>query len=444
VDLSAESVLAAVRIHADRVHDAVRRLGCAPGPAVAVVETSALQLVEAVAQQPEAVGDPVGWWFARARALGRAAVGSTTDDNLPVGGGVLSSDANQLRLAEALEARPERERAALLLRDSYDLPASAVGTALGLDAQGAMEVVGAARLAFLPTLLGGTPLSSTGHQVDLAALARLGEGGQLAARDATTRRHVQSCAQCGDVLDAQERARRLLSGLTVVALPEADRERVLARVEARARALLPEGPPEPDEWDDEPRRRYSLSLMALGVIAAIGLGIGGGILLNRRGAVSPAEAAAALPLVTPAPVLSITTSPTPTPTVTGTPTASPTPRVFEITPSPTPTPSVTATPSATATIVQEPLSLELTPSSGPNNTEITVNGRGWTPGQFVNVEYRQQVGGGAGSNATVLIDERGRFTTTLTARDPQALPGPHDVVADDGAHNARATFTATN
>ena len=124
---------------------------------------------------------------------------------------------------------------------------------------------------------------------------------------------------------------------------------------------------------------------------------------------------------------------------------SPTPRVFLITPSPLPpTPTMTATPTPTATVEQEQLSLELLPSSGPNHTEITVNGRGWTPGAFVTLEYRQQGNNNPpGSTATVLVDERGRFTTLLTARDPSGLPGPHDVVADDGANNERVTFTAT-
>ena len=283
-------------------------------------------------------------------------------------------------------------------------------------------------------------LSLADHSVDLAALARLAEGHQPAARDATTRRHVQSCIRCGDALDAQERARRLLSGLTVVALPDAEREEVLSRVEQRAFALLQES--EPEEWDDdEPRRRYSLSLMALGVVVATGLGIAIAIALSRGGTVTPAEAIADLPLITPAPVLTLAPGPTASPVP---PSVSPSPRVFLITPSPTPVPTATTAPTATPTIEQEPLSLELTPSSGPNNTEITVNGRGWTPGNFVTVDYLQQVGGTPGSSATVLIDVRGRFTTTHTARDPQGLPGAHDVVADDGDHRERATFTATS
>ena len=444
--LSADEILAVVRVHADRVHDAVRRLGCPPEAAVDVVERSALDLVDTVAQQPDAVGDPVGWWFARARALGRAATGRGEDDDLPVGGGVLGGDANQVRLAEALESRPERERAALLLRDSYDLPASAVGTALGLDPQGAMDVVGAARLSFLPALLGGTALTAAGHPVQLASLARLGEGGAVAAQDATARRHVQSCQRCSDVLDAQERARRILQGLTVVALPDAERLAVLAAVEVRARQRLPQAQPvveDEEEWDDEPQRRFSLSLMALGLVAALGLGVGLGVLLTRQGTVTPSEALNSLPLITQPPVL--TASPRPgTPTPTGTPTASPTPFTFVITPSPTPTPTLTTSPTPSPTISEEPLSLELVPSSGPNNTEITVNGRGWTPGAVVTVEYRLQFGGQTGSSVDVFADERGRFTTTLTANDPQNLPGPHEVAADDGAHQASATFNATS
>ena len=440
---SADTVLAAVRVHADRVHDAVRRLGCAPDAAVLVVERSAVDLIDALASQPESVGDPLGWWFARARTLGRSAAGG--DDDLPVGSGVLSSDANQLRLAEALESRPERERAALLLRDSYDLPASAVGTALGLDAQGAMEVVGAARLAFLPALLGGSAPELGDHVVDRAALARLSEGGPLAARDATTRRHVQSCERCGVVVDAQERARRLLSGLTVVALPDAEREALLARVDERARAVLPVAVAEPvvEEWEEETGRRYSFSLMALGVVLAVGLGIGGGILASRGTPISPTTAGTGIALVTPAPILTVLVSRPPVPTAN--PSFSPTPRVFLVTPSPTPSPTATATAaSAGPTISSEPLALELSPSSGPNNSDITVNGRGWTPGVFVTLKYVNPVNGQAGSTATVLVDERGRFTTTLTAHDEQGVPGAHQVTADDGNDSAQATFTATS
>jgi len=441
--LTADEVIGAVRVHADRVHDAVRRLGCGPEAASQVVERSALALVDAVARQPESVGDPVGWWFAKARALGRQAAGG--DEDLPVGGGVLSSDDNQLRLAEALESRPERERAALLLRDSYDLPAAAVGTALGLDAQGAMEVVGSARLGFLPSLIGAVPTVPTDHQVDLAALARLGEGGQQAARDANTRRHVRSCERCADVLDAQERARRMLAALTVVALPDAEREALLTRVEGRARALLPAAAASDDVelWEDEPARRYPLSLMALGVVLATALGIGIGMLSSRGSPISPTSGTGALPLVTGAPVLTI--KPSPTPTTTPSPTPSPSPRVFFVTPSPTPTPTATATTTATESPgpTEEPLGITLTPTSGPNDTDITVDGRGWMPGSTVTLNYYNAFGGEVGSTASAIVDERGRFTTLLTAHDEQGIPGNHRVTADNGQQAAQANFNAT-
>lgn len=436
--LTADDVTAVVRVHADRVHDAVRRLGCPPEAAAQVVATSALDLVDAVAADPDAVGDPVGWWFARARALGRAS--ASGDDDLPVGGGVLGGDANQVRLAEALEARPERERAALLLRDSYDLPATAVGTVLGVDPAVAMELVGAARLAFLPQLLGGESLSLADHATDLGALARLAEGGHPAARDATTRRHVQSCTRCADALDAMERARRLLSGLTVVAMPDADREAVLASTEAHAAQVLPAALAVEEEWEDEPKRPYSLSLMALGLVAAVGIGVGAGIYLSRGSAISPTSAGAEIPLVTAAPVLTV---PPLAVTPTATPSVSPSPRVFVITPSPTPTPTLTATPTPTPTITAEPLSFELSPSSGPNNTEIVVTGRGWTPGATVTVQYHAGQNNQPTSETQVVVDERGRFTATVVANDPGGLPGPHDVTGDDGRITDRATFTAT-
>src|SRR4051812_23946718 len=234
--ISAEDLSAAVRVHADRVHDFLRRLGCTSRAAVQVLETSALDLIEVAAGSPRQVTDVVGWWFGRARALGARVAGGDTE--LPLGGGLLAADADQAKVAEALEQLPERERVAVLLRDSYALSPTAVAVALGTDADAAMETAGRGRLRFLQAI--GDELPSTGgHPVALAALARLGLGGPVAARDATTRRHAQSCTVCGAVLAAQERAHRLLAGLTVVALPDAERDAALARIDSQARVALP-------------------------------------------------------------------------------------------------------------------------------------------------------------------------------------------------------------
>lgn len=434
--LTSDELLAAVRVHADRVHDAVRRLGSGPEAAIRVTHSSALDLVDAVAHRPSEVGDPVGWWFARARSLARRVTGG--DDALPLGGGVLGVDANQVRLAEALEARPERERAALLLRDSYDLPATAVATVLGLDVEAATELVAQARLHFLPALASLPPAPTADHAPALAALARVAEGGQLAAREGTARRHAQACPACAAVLDVQERARRLLSGLSVVALPDEAREALLAAVEARAVPLLPGAEPLEEDWEDEPARGYSISLMALGLVLAAALGGGIGALASRGHDSAPLAAQRDLPLVTAAPVITVG----PLVTASGTPSMSPSPRVFLVTPSPTPTPSATATPSPTVTAATAVLALD--PSSGPMNTQITVTGQGWAPGAPVVVQFHDSVGGQAGATAEAVADQQGFFTTTLQARDSQSgLPGPRTVSADDGTHHAEATFTLT-
>ena len=144
--------------------------------------------------------------------------------------------------------------------------------------------------------------------------------------------------------------------------------------------------------------------------------------------------------MTAAPVLSIDV----TPSITPSSTATPTPRVFIVTPSPTPTPTDTASSTDSATPVQEPLGITLNPSSGPNDTQITVNGQGWTPGTTVTLNYFNAVGGQPGSTATAVVDARGRFTTSLTAHDDQSIPGQHQVTAEDGTHATQATFNATS
>ena len=438
----------AVRVHADRVHDAVRRLGCGPDAAVATVGASALDLVDAVATDPESVGDPVGWWFARARELGRTGAGQVTvgspDEQLPVGGGVLSGDANQARLAEALESLPERERAALLLRDSYALPAAAVGTALALEPEVAMELVARARLAFLPRLLLGTTAEQPGSHSDLPALARLAAGGPVAARHATTRRHAQSCDTCSAVLDVQERAHRLLSGLTVVALPEADRIELLDAVQERARQVMPLAvlASDDDAVDGRPRRILPLSLAALLLLLAAGAGTAVGLYASR-GAPAPATQAVGGPatFLTAAPVLRVPAAPRLPPV-----TAPATAQVFTLTPSPTPVvttpPPTSPPPSATPSPTALPATLSLSPTSGPNGTQVTVLGTGWTPGATVQLGYRDSTGALTPARARAVADANGTFTATLTATDPKRLPGPHQVTAGDGRQTVSAPFTA--
>ena len=448
--MSAEDLVAAVRVHLDRVHDAVRRLGCNAAASVEVVETSAVDLVEVVAGRPETVEDAVGWWFARARALGRRVAARAPD--LPLGGGVLSVDQDQQVLSEALDQLPERERVALLLRDSYDLPALSVGAALGLDEAAAMELVGRARLAFLPLVDDEPSPVLSSHQSDLGALARLGEGGQIAARDATVRRHALSCESCRAVTDAQQRAHLLLTGLTVVALPEADRVGVLAHVEEQAYAVLPttatlmlRGREEQELQDEQDPRVFSPLLVLLALVLCAVAGLGLGLLLSRSsGPTSLVSADGRLP-----PGVVLASPPAgpakaaPPPTVVA---PAPQTTVFLVPASPPPSPSPLPVPSLTPAPVSDPdpdpLGITLTPDSGPNGANLTVTGLGWPPGVQVTIEYLDTLGEPTGSRSVVLADARGQFSAQLIAQDPANLPGPHAVEASDGTQTTQASYDA--
>jgi DNA-directed RNA polymerase specialized sigma24 family protein len=445
--LSAEDVSAAVRIHADRVHDFVRRLGCNPTAAVQVVETSALDLVETVATAPETVPDLVGWWFGRARALSRRA--SDTLHQPPLGGGVLSADQDQAVLAETLDALPERERVALLLRDSYALSAPSVAVALGTEVDAGMETVGRARLAFLAAVGDEDILPTAGHAVQLGALARLAEGGPVAAADATARRHAQACDMCRSVSDAQARAHQMLAGLTVVALPEELRSGVLGRVDAQARADLPLASEllltDDEELFDEPPSRWLVPLYAvLGVIAAVIIGTILGLMLSRGGgeggSASRNNGPDVVPEVTPTPSRAGSPLPTTFPTVTG----NPSPTVFIVTPSPAPGNTAPASPTGAPEPATEPLTLTADPPGGPNGTTVTLQGTGWLPRNTVSIVYLDPLGRETGSRASATVDARGRFTTTLSAQDPSNLPGRHTIRATDGTQTLSATFDASS
>jgi DNA-directed RNA polymerase specialized sigma24 family protein len=445
--VAAEDLVSAVRVHADRVHDAVRRLGVDEQTAGDVVESTAVALVDAVARHPEQVADAVGWWFGRARRL--AASAAVDEADLPIGGGVLSADDDQVVLAEALEELAEPDRMALLLRDAYRLPWSAVGAALDVGPDRAAELVARARLRAVPLLDDEPAPPLPAHATDLGVLARLGETAPVAPRDATARRHVQACAACGAVTAAQERVHLLLSGLAVVALPADVRPDVLATVEEHATATLPSAaslvvPAEEwEEWDDDDRSVLSPLLATLGVVVAVLLGTGLGVLLSRGTDVvlssSPGVVSAATlpPAVAPPPrTLSVELPPPP---------PIPTPRttVFFLPPPTTPPPSPTATAAATAT--PSPTSpsrttLDVDPSSGREGATLEVTGTGWTPGERVVVDYLDPAGRRTGSRTTATVQDDGTFTASLVARDPSGSPGRHTVRASDGTTTRTAPY----
>src|SRR5579875_2078839 len=63
--VSADDVVATVRVHADRVHDLLRRNGVSEERTLTTAFRHAGELVDAVAGQPEVVVDLAGWWFGR-------------------------------------------------------------------------------------------------------------------------------------------------------------------------------------------------------------------------------------------------------------------------------------------------------------------------------------------------------------------------------------------
>lgn len=447
--VSVEDVDSVLRVHVDRVHDAVRRLGVDPETAVEIVQSSALALVDAVASRPEQVPDAVGWWFATASGLARGAAPEVPD--LPIGGGVLSTDEDQLVLAETLEELPEQERLALLLRDAYRLPLASVAAALATDDAGAATTIARSRLHAVPLLGDGPAPAVPAHATSLPALARLGEGGPVAPRDATVRRHVQACSACAAVTASQQRVHLLLSGLAVVALPAELREEVLHRAEERARAVLPPAAAlviSDEEWDDwkEENRALPPLFAVLGVLLAVALGTGLGVVMSRGAdavlpTASDALPAVTLPPVEAAPPITLPDDLPPPPPI-------PTPRttVFYLPPrtaAPAPAPRATAptsSPSPTTTAA----TLEVEPTSGPNGATLDVTGLGWPPGSQVTVEYLDPAGSPTGSRATAPVAAGGGFATELVAENPTGEPGRHTVRATNDTTTRTASYDVTS
>ena len=449
--ITALEPLTAIRAHADRVHDAVRRLGCNPAAALEVVTESAVDLMEVAARELATTGDLVGWWFGRARSLGRSAADGEPD--LPLGGGLLAVDEDQTVLAEVLEELSERDRVALLMRDSYALSEESVGAALGAAGEGAaMELVARARLAFVQALDGDAPPSLAGHRsggerpgLDLAGLARLAEGGPISPADLGTQRHLQSCATCQVLITAMERAHQLLAGLTVAALPDSERAVLLARLQAGAAPALDNPGPLPDEQDDEPRRLLTPVVALLLLCLALLGGLGLGVLLSRgdsAGQRSVVDQSSDLQLPA-APVNIVVVSPPPSPV------PLPSPSAFMVPPSPSAnaqassSPVASAGPTSTDPSTASALTLTLDQSSGPNGAPITVRGTGWPAAQSVQLQYLDQFGRQLGAAVTASTTANGSFTATIRATDQTGLPGPHRVRAISGTTTATATYNAT-
>jgi hypothetical protein len=441
--VSADDVVAAVRVHADRIHDLLRRSGCGPAESVEVSESYALALIDALVNAPEAVGDMAGWWFARALELGRRLGGDSLDS--PDAGdadstSVLSGTSGEAQVRAALARLHRDERAAVLLRDGYDLPPQAVAVALGTGTATAAALIGAGRLDLVSAYDDRRVPDLASHvgrsPADLGTLAALADGTLAPPRTVPLRRHLGSCSACEDVVEMMAKGRRLAAGLAVVAMPDEAREAMLERVAIRAAAVLPtvDEVLQAVEEEHDVRPAVSPMVVVLAIVAALVLGVAvAAITSSGRGGTD-----ALLP-TNPSPVVetpSFTVSPTATD-------ASPTRRPRRTATPTTPPPATrTASQSPTAVTTTAPpvaASISIDPTEGPQGTDISVTGRGWTPGATVVVRYRATLGS---STTSVLVDDRGRFTATVTANAP--LPGSYRVEASGGGETAAASFRQTS
>ena len=441
VGVSADAFVAVVSAYADRVHDDVRRLGCTPAEAVEVVEQSALGLAERLRVRPHEVGNLVGAWFRDARVLAeRVASGEDAADL--AGQGIVQRSEDDAAARQALSRLGDRDRMALLLRDAYDLPYVATGVALGLDEDAAAAVVGRARLRLLRLVADDAPDEPDGHDTELAGTARLADG-QLSPDDVSAaERHATRCATCGPALTGMREARRLLSGLAILAMPDADRDSLIARATAVAARVLPTAE-EVAAAEDEPDPRvlpsWWVAAGCLGGAALLGAVValsGSDTSLSARGGGGPPTFDPNSPTPTPTPS---SATPTPTPTATRpTATATPTPTA---TASATPTSSPTPSPTFQWSTTSQRISLDRT--SGPNEATVEVTGTGWKPGEEVLIEYLNPLGGRTGQQARATPDANGRFVASLVCADPSNIPGPHTVRASNNSSQvATATYNA--
>jgi hypothetical protein len=438
--VSSDDVVAAVRVHADRVHDLLRRSGCGADEAVEVCESYAFALIDALVNAPDTVVDMAGWWLGRALELGRRLGEPGAEPAGAATRSVLAGTSGEAQVRAALAALPEQERAAALLRDGYDLPPQAVAVALRRDLESTAALIALGRLRLVahyddrhvPDLSGHTGRMS----VDLGTLALLADGSLPSPRAVPLRRHVSSCAACEDAVETMAKGRRLAAALPVLAMPDDAREAMLERVAIRAGAVLPNVDEvlRVIEEDDAVPPVISPIAVVLAIVLALVLGVALAAVTTSRG--DGGDVAVAVPTVEPRVQPSFTVAPSTTPAAqkrhrSSSPSTTPSTSAPPAPTSASPAASVSSTPAVGVAVVAA------SPSSGPRGTVFTVAGRGWDPGATVTVRYGSL--GGGSTSATV--DSRGRFAASLNANAP--LPGTYTVTATSDTRSAQTTFRQT-
>lgn len=432
--VSAADAVAVARAHADRIHDLARRIGCTADEATEVVEASAIELLDDVLYRPHLVTDLVGRWFSDARRLAERTrssriLGEAEFEDATAK--ALHDARHDAAVDKALDAIPERGRAALLLRDSYDLPLSTVAVGLSLDEATAAAVVGEARIALLKALKENPPKIGS-HVADLSALGKWSDGS--GEPSAAQRKHLATCKICASILDGMTRSRAHLAGLSVLGLVESERTRVLQRVSSRAGVVLlsSEQVQAARAEEDDQGPLVSPLLVASALAAAVlgGLFIGASAASNEPSPSAGANLYLQQPTVKP----SISKKPSPSPSPSPTPTAI-------VIPSASPSPSPTPTETDDGELKNPTLRID--PTSGPNNTIMTIYGTDWNPNTTVVIKYLT-VTGGTGAQVTAISGPRGGFKISLRAHETLFnTPGRHTVRAVGDGQRVDAYFQAT-
>jgi hypothetical protein len=287
--VSADDFTSAVRVYADRVHDLLRRGGVGSDDAVRIGEAEALDLLKTLLREPHTVVDLAGWWFGRALDAiehdgGAAGAGGPID-----AASVLAGTSGEAGVRAALATLTAIERDAVVRRDAYDLPTSAVAVALDRDEATARDLVTAGRLHLVAAYDDRTPPDLSGHigraRVDLASLSGLADGSLESYRAAPLRRHAGSCAACEDVVETLAKGRRLATGLPIVAMPDDAREHLLEELATKAAKRLPSQAKldQVVESDRYPGPLVPPMLVVFAVALAVALGLGLALLGNATG-----------------------------------------------------------------------------------------------------------------------------------------------------------------
>jgi hypothetical protein len=329
------------------------------------------------------------------------------------------------------------ERAAVLLRDGYDLPPEAVSVALARDQATTATLVAAGRLR-LVALYDNTRVPDLGGHVgrgpaDLGMLGRLADGSLPPQRGTPLRRHLNACPTCEEVVEQLAKGRRLVAGLPIIAMPDEAREAMLERVSSRAHAVLPSVDEVLVAIDEENDVRPTISpiIAIFAVVVALILGVGIAVITSSR----PNGGEPLVGTLTPGPAdtPSFPVSPTPHRT-------SHSPRAA--TPSAPASASASVSPSVRASATSAPpaiASIAVSPASGPRGTVIVVTGSGWDAGLPVTIRYTGTL---TTTTASTTPRRSGAFTARLRANG--TLPGNYTISADNGVQNDSQPFRQTS